>query len=335
MLGPDQHATYVITGNLRTANGQIRCNLTLRNTQTDDTLWTQRFDGALAEGFDLQDRITDALIGAVEIEVSDGLQARRWRAEAGNADAYDLFRDGRAAYKDYARPANLRARKQFEQALTLAPGFLSAAVGLARTHIEDATFGWSNDRERSLTHARDALDGVLSINPDHSAAHAERSHLLMVSGEYFEGLLAAELAVALDPDDAEAHNCRAYLLNCIGRYRDALASVQRSLALNPSGPEFYLQPMLYARLALGQYEDAISIADRILERRTKWLTAHALKIAALEGAGRHDDAVLAVNTLHGIRARFGISDWRKILQNPTEAAIPRMAGFLKQAGMPD
>jgi adenylate cyclase len=328
-------ARYVIDGDARTSGRRIRCNIALREPARDTMLWTERFDGNLDDMFDFQDRITEAVVSAVEIELSDGPQVRRWRAEAGSVAAYQMFQDGRAAYKEYARPANARAQRLFRQALEMAPDFLSASVGLARTHIEEAHFRWSEDKQSSLDAARDLIDGVLAIDPEHSAAHAERSHLLMISKDYAGGLLAAELAVAFDPSDADAHNCLSYLRNCAGRYEDALLSSRRAVSLNPSSPGFYLLPMVQAHIALERYDEAVGLAERILAERPLWLTTHALKAIALEGAGRHAAAATAVRDMLAINARFTIGGWKRLLHRPDDTTVPRQEALLKAAGLPE
>ena len=156
-------AHYCIEGIVRVAGERVRCNVQLVETIDGHHLWAEKFDGLVEEIFNFQDRITEEVVAGLEVELSEGQQARTWRREAGDALAYDAFLSGRAAYKEYSRPGNARARAAFETALERSPTFLAAAVGLARTHNEDATFGWSTNRDESLREARRVLNGVFAI----------------------------------------------------------------------------------------------------------------------------------------------------------------------------
>ena len=246
-------AHYRIGGSMRVSGKRLRCNVQLLEIADGVHLWAEKFDGLVEEIFDFQDRITEEVVAALEVELSEGQQVRTWRREAGDALAYEAFLKGRAAYKEYSRPGNARARAAFETALERSPSFLSAAVGLARTHIEDATFDWSADQHVSLNEARQILSGVFAIDPDHASAHTELSHALMVESDYAAARLEAELAVALDPNNADAHQCLAHILICLELPEEALSSARRAISLNPGMPEFYLVAMaegLYCTSAL-------------------------------------------------------------------------------------
>jgi adenylate cyclase len=332
---PRGGARYVLEGNVRTSGARVRCNMILREVETGASLWAERFDGSLEDVFPFQDEIIETVVSGIEIELSDGQQVRRWRHEAGDSHAYEAFLQGRAAYKEYSRPGIARARDLFLAALESAPGFHSAAVGLARTHIEDASFGWAEVKSESFFRAREILEAVLAIEPEHPAAHAEMAHLRMRSGDYQSGLLESELAVALDPNDAEAFAVLSFVLNCIGRHDDAIHNARRALSLNPGSPEFYIIPIADACIALGRHSEAAGLADQILARRPKWLMVHAIRALALDGAGRGEAAVRAVTAMRLLNPRFTISRWRGSLHNPELPHVAACVARLKTLGLPD
>ena len=331
----DATAKYNLLGQVRTAGARMRCTVRLSEVSSGTPVWAEKFDGMLDDVFDFQDQITNVVTAAVEIELSEGEQVRGWRAEAGDTTAYEQFLEARAAYKEYSRAGNARAQKAYKAALAASPGFLTAAVGLARCKIETVSFGWAEHPEASFEDARQLLNGVFAVEPDHAAAHAELSHLLMRQFDYPAARLEAELAVALDPNYADAHNCLSFILVCMGQPENALYAARRAIQLNPGTPEFYLTSMGEAYVALGRGEEAVAVADRMLARRPAWVMAHVTKILGLHLQGDIAGAKDAVQAVRGVSPRFTIDRWRRAINYPQRSDIPQLVDRLAEAGLPE
>jgi adenylate cyclase len=56
---------YVVEGSLRKAGNRVRISCQLVEAASGQHLWADRFDGTLEDTFDLQDRITESVIGSV------------------------------------------------------------------------------------------------------------------------------------------------------------------------------------------------------------------------------------------------------------------------------
>lgn len=325
---------YHVKGNIRIAGPRIRCNIHVVDGSNGHRLWAEKFDGEVTDVFDLEDQITDQIVAALEVELTEGQQVRLWHGEAGSSRAYDHFLQGRGAYKEYSRSGNARARAAYETALQLSPNFLSAACGLARVHIEDATFGWSSDKTKSLEEARRLLDGVFAIDPDHASAHMEMSHTLMVEGDFSAARLEGELAVALDPNSADAHQALAHVLVCLQLPEDALRSARRAIALNPETPGFYLIVMAEAFIALKQYQEALAVTEKIIAERPAWIMARISKALALEGLGKQGEAKAEIQDLLQISPRFTAGRWRQIIFYPDRPDVPELIDRLASIGLP-
>ena len=325
---------YHVKGSIRIAGARIRCNVQLIQIADGHHIWSEKFDGQVEDIFDFQDHITEQVAAALEVELSEGQQVRRWRRESGDPLAYEDFLQGRAAYKEFSRPGSARARTHYQAALDQSPSFHSAAVMLARTHIEDATYGWSADRAESLLEARRHLDRVLAIDPDHPSVHIELAHASMVEGDFPTARLEAELGVALDPNYADGLQALATILLCLDLPEEALRSSRRAISLNPGTPEFYLVPMTESFIALGRYREALATSDDILAKRPTWNMTRILNILALHGLGKEQEARDAVRSLLEVSPRFSVGRWRRIIFYPDRADIPGLVERLISAGLP-
>ena len=90
-VGRELGVRYLLEGGVRKAGGRVRITAQLVEAETGTHLWADKFDGGLEDVFELQDQITDRVVGIVEpsIRKSEIDRSRRKRPE--RLDAYDLY----------------------------------------------------------------------------------------------------------------------------------------------------------------------------------------------------------------------------------------------------
>jgi len=105
-VGRELGVRYVLEGSVRKAGERVRITAQLIDAATGAHLWAERFDGALADIFDLQDQVTASVAGAIrpELERAEAERARRKPTE--NLDAYDLYLRALPGVEGATREAN-------------------------------------------------------------------------------------------------------------------------------------------------------------------------------------------------------------------------------------
>jgi TolB-like protein len=90
-VGRELGVRYVLEGGVRKSGARVRITAQLLEAETGAHLWADRYDGALEDVFDLQDQITDRVLGIVEpsLRQSEIERSRRKRPES--LGAYDLY----------------------------------------------------------------------------------------------------------------------------------------------------------------------------------------------------------------------------------------------------
>ncbi len=84
-VGRDLGARYVLEGSVRKGGNRLRITAQLIEAETGAHLWADRFEGALDDVFDLQDQITERVVGVIEpsvLKVRDRALARASRPRA-------------------------------------------------------------------------------------------------------------------------------------------------------------------------------------------------------------------------------------------------------------
>src|SRR5262245_33439986 len=90
-IGSELGVRYVMEGSVRRAGNRLRILGQLADATTGTHLWADRFDGDMSDVFDLQDRITESVVAAIEPRLQLAEIERLKRSPAANLDAYDLL----------------------------------------------------------------------------------------------------------------------------------------------------------------------------------------------------------------------------------------------------
>jgi peptide methionine sulfoxide reductase MsrA len=75
-VGCDLGVRYVLEGSVRKAGGRVRITAQLIDTTTGAHIWADRFEGSLADIFDLQDNVASRIAGVIELALQAAETAR-------------------------------------------------------------------------------------------------------------------------------------------------------------------------------------------------------------------------------------------------------------------
>ena len=125
---------YVLDGSMRRAGTKLRVTTQLIDTASGLQLWTERFDGDLADLFDVQDKIAEAVIGHVEPQLRKAEIARARRKRPDSLSAYDSYLSALPHLYSAAPEAWTTALTILKSAIALDPHFAPALAAAAWTH---------------------------------------------------------------------------------------------------------------------------------------------------------------------------------------------------------
>jgi adenylate cyclase len=294
-VGRELGVRYVLEGGVRKSAGRLRITAQLVEAETGAHLWADKYDGALEDIFDLQDKITESVVGIVEPSVRKSEIERALRKRPESLDAYDLVL--RALPHMQARmpkEANL-AIPLLEEALGLAPDYAVAHAYLAWCREWRFTRGGLDpaDRDAALLHARAAIASDI----DDAAALAVAGWVIIVlTKEHDMALNAIERALSLNASCATAHYFAALVNAFADRPAVAALHADRALRLSPFDPSAF-----EAHLALGmgamreaKYDEAASYFARggqINSRHSLFPFFQAIALALAGRAGETEGLV--------------------------------------------
>jgi adenylate cyclase len=337
-VGRDLGVRYVLEGSVRKAAGVIRISGQLINAATGTHLWADRFEGSLDDVFALQDKITEAVVSAIEPTVHQAEIDRAARRRPANLSAYDLGLRASQLFSSMTRDGNAEALELCDRALRLDPRYGFAAFIAGSCHFVSITQGWAPDPTRATEEARRLLSLALSIDENDSDVLATVGLGMSYLAE--DTVAATELvdrAVALNPNSAVAWSQRglAYLLG--GRCPEAVRSFERSIRLNPLDPLLYmtLSGMGFALIELRRFDEAVAAAKKAIRQNQKYLTSHYCLASALGHAGPEAEAQKAVSRLLELEPDFRISKWVKRGASQWHTRNKLVIEGIRKAGIPE
>ena len=125
-VGRDLGVRYVLEGSIQKVGNRVRLNAQLIDATTNYHLWADRYDRELSDIFAVQDELTESIVAALQVTLTEVEQSRTARQYTNNLEAYDLFLRGRS-YLRGSKRTHQRAQELFDQAIVLDPDSQAAA----------------------------------------------------------------------------------------------------------------------------------------------------------------------------------------------------------------
>ena len=247
--------TTVLEGSVRRSGTRIRVTAQLITAADGSHLWSQRYDRELADVFDVQDDIAQAIAGALQVKL-----ALRSAAHTPSLPAYDAFLRGRHHLFKFSPEGWRRAKECFEEAIHLEPSWTQPLVTLGLGYLLAEGNGLEKLRE-TAPRIRALAEQALRLSP------AEPSPRFLI----------ASVAAAHDYDWPEA----------LRQFRASLAAPTTSADLRWAWASIYLQPLGHCRessaeMRLAVEQDPLNVSYRAI------LASH------LVHARLYDEALLEV-----------------------------------------
>jgi len=326
---------YIVEGSFQREGDDIRIHTQLVDATTGHQLWAERFDRTFAGIFALQDDVTNKVVTALELKLTDEQKSRLALKFTNNIDAFDKFLRGQSLFLDFSQSNNELARELYSEAIELDPEFARAHGALSLSHSTDYRFGWSNDGAASLNFALSTANSAIELNGELPQAHLARSVAFSFGGNQEEALVAINRAIELDHNFAEAYAVRAMIQTFLGNADSSVQSARTAIRLSPPGTAIARFILGRALLFSNRLEEAESMLQSAVSKNSSYLVAQIYLIVTYSELERLDDAEWQATELLDLQPDFSIEQWTdsELLTDPTFAE--RVRTGLQRAGLPD
>jgi TolB-like protein/Tfp pilus assembly protein PilF len=343
-IGRELGARYVLEGSVRKEGNRIRVTGQLIDTITGAHLWADRVEGEVSDIFDLEDRVTETVVGAIAPELQQAEIKRARRKPTESLDAYDLFLRGMArevadlagGLEQPTSEGTSEALRLFHGAIELDPEFASARGMAALCYAQRRAFGWTSDLAREVTEAARLARGAIQAGKDDAVALATGGYVLaFVVHDLEAGVAAIERALKLNPNFAAAWLFLGWTKVWRCQSDAAIEHLERAMRLSPLGRGIagMQAAVATAHFFAGRHDEASTWAERLL--REYPFSHPGLRIAAASNAaaGRTEEARKAAERLLQFDPAFRIAKLRNFLGPYPPEAVAKYEGAMREAGL--
>jgi adenylate cyclase len=335
-IGRELGVRYVLEGSVRRAGDKLRITGQLIDAATGNHIWADRYDGALSDVFNLQDRIAESVVGALQPSILTAEMERSATKRPDSLVAYDYVLRALPLVWSLNRGQSERAQDLLERALSVEPDYPLALSLAAWCHAQRAVYNWTDaldeERETALRLAQRAAaisrddPMVLAIL---GAAHTIARDL-RIAGEHLER------ALSLDPNSAWAWGRSGWLNVHLARPDLAIEQFQHAIRLSPFDPAGFVCffGVADAFFLKGEYDEAIEWSQKGMSQQPEAAWQLRVLVPALIHAGRREEADQAFRKLIEHYPGLTIGKVRDALPFAVDM-VERIADGLRQMGLPE
>ncbi len=337
-VGRELGVRYVLEGSVRKSGNRVRITGQLIDTATGAHLWADRYDGGLEDVFDLQDKITEKVVGAIEPTLRKAEIERARRKPVENLDAHDFYL--RALPHVYAvRPdENRLGFELLGKAIALEPSYAPALAHAAWCLVQRITRGWPALSGDDAAATSDLARRAVAAGSDDAVALALAGFaLVMVGREYGAGLDTVRRAVEQNPGSGFVNGIAGSALVFGGDLENGRTLLERAIALGPADPSIFMNitVIAVAQLFSGRPAEALALAERSIALNPNWDSTYWLLAVIYVQLGRLPEAQAALAKYMAHAPGATVSMLRK--QMPFRETLPVNMVFdgLRRAGLPE
>lgn len=335
-VGRELNVRYVLEGSVRRSGTRLRIGGQLIDATTAVQIWSDRFEGEIADIFALQDQIAESVVGALVPQVREAEMNRARRAPTESIDAHLAYMQAMGFFHTWSRDGLDKALQLSYRAITLDPNY-ATPYGLALScFFLRRAIGWGADPAHELAEVRHLCDRVYEIGRDNFLALGSAGFALAgLLGEHERGAALIDESLVLNPNASAMLVQSGFVRTWMGEPELAIRQLQRAMR---NSPVDVLMFSMHTGMALAHFvaerdDEAYAWAEKALQRNP--IAAPAIRVAAASAAllGRLPDATKYLSLLRQLDPGLRVSNLadRTPLRRPRD--LERLANGLRRAGL--
>jgi adenylate cyclase len=335
-IGRELGVGYVLEGSVQRAGGKLRISVQLIETAKGVHLWADKYDGADSELFDLQDRITEQVAGALQPSIQSAEIDRARRKPPDDMGAYDYAMRAMSHVWMQDPEASAKALALLEKALKIDPDYPLALALSAWCWSQHSVYNWSDDIVALKARALKAAERAAELSGDDPLILSVLGVVHTFARNYGTARILLERAIAFDPNSAWALSRLAWLEVYADRPAAAFGHFEHAMRLSPLDPMNFnnLVGIAAAHQISGDFNASADMYMRALMERPSALWIHRNLGPALLAAGRVEEAEASRTAMLQAYPNLTIKQYKEAMVF-SHKALEDISVFLRKLGVPE
>jgi adenylate cyclase len=329
---------YLLEGSVRKAGNRLRITGQLVDASSSSHLWADRFDGAVDDVFDLQDKVTASVVGAIGPKLEQAEIRRAKRKPTESLDAYDYYLRGMASLHQGTKESTNEALQLFSRAIELDPDFASAFGMAAFCYDLRKWNSWMTDPVKEAAEAERLARRAVALGKDDALALCTGGFALVhVARDLDYGSACIDQALVANPNLASAWYFGGWASACLGEPEVAIEKLTRAMRLNPLDlfPFSIELALSWAHFMAGHYEEAVNLGRRAIRQQPNFQPGIRIFAVACVKAGNLDEARAAIAHMRELNPAFRIANIRDVMTVRRPEDLAAYEDALRIAGLPE
>jgi len=252
-------ADYIVEGSIRKGGNKVRITVNLVDAKDDQQVWSNRWDRALDDIFEVQDEVSQEVATLIFPALKGKEQDRIKTKPPASFSAWDNYLKALAIYnKTWAGTdrkndvENQQFIKLCDNAIAKDPHMCDAYVLKSRRIYGNLyELAYQDQRQENELLFHDLAFQAYSLDPNNPEAVMMYSRSFNIRKDYPQRLKYAKLALDLNPSLAESNMDYGQALCNDKRFEEAEVCIERAMQMNPIGQRAYdyFLPLLYMAMA--------------------------------------------------------------------------------------
>lgn len=252
---------FLLEGSIHRVGDKLRVTLQLSHVDADDARWNERYDGTLADLFEMHDEIAQAVAAELSAQAPRPEPADKEKLE--DPRAIESYLRARYEVWKFSLAGLQQAERQLRNALDLVGPNTRLLATLGHAYSRYSELGIDPAGE-SLGKAAECIEKIFELDADSSRGYMLQGTVRYCSGELRSALAPLERSLETDPTNPDTLALLGYLYALSGRNQRASRIFARLLDIDPLTPLNHCMPGFIAVLE-GRYADALPHYKRFLE----------------------------------------------------------------------
>jgi TolB-like protein len=332
-LGHQLGVSHVLEGGARKSGNQVRISVQLMETSKGRHIWAERFDRQLDDLFTIQDEITEEIVAAMDVKLFTGEWSRRIRKTLRSPSAREYFYRGWQSMFGSTKEDIEEAQRMFEETIRLEPESALGYDMAAWAYWLDAYLGFSDSFTNSLERTLELAEQALTLEDATGFPHLIMAQIHLLKREHDLAMTEIKKANFVRPSCSGVYAIKANIFNYMGKPIEAIDLAKKAIRITPVFPSFFPAILARAYYLSERSEEAIAMANEILNRSQDDLDALLILACASAAMGRMKEAHQAAREIIRIKPRFTLEEYAKSQPYKDQGILEKIIQTLQIAGL--